>query len=79
MAKIYHKEFKKKLDDKKKIIWTNEPKHENKFKTNLKEKRAFFKTTLETVIENPIIKKNKIPLIKQQKSSKNTLIKTKIL
>jgi hypothetical protein len=43
MAKIYQKEFKKKLDDKKKIIWTNEPKHENKFKTNLKEKRAFFK------------------------------------
>ena len=39
MAKIYHKEFKKKLDDKNKIIWTNEPKHENKFKTNLKEKR----------------------------------------
>ena len=57
MAKIYHKEFKKKLDDKKKIIWTNEPRHENKFKTNLKEKRAFFKTTLEIFIENHVIKK----------------------
>ena len=57
MAKIYHKEFKRKLDDKKRIIWTKEPKHENKFKTNLKEKRAFFKTTLEIVIENPVIKK----------------------
>ena len=57
MAKIYQKEFKKKLDDKKKIIWTNEPKHENKFKTNLKEKRAFFKITLERFIENPVIKK----------------------
>ena len=54
MAKIYHKEFKKKLDDKNKIIWTNEPKHENKFKTNLKEKRIFFKETLETVIENSV-------------------------
>ena len=51
MAKIYHKEFKKKLEDKKKIIWTNEPKHENKFKKNLEEKRAFFKTTL---LDNPI-------------------------
>ena len=57
MAKIYHKEFKKKLDDKNKIIWTNEPKHENKFKTNLKEKRIFFKEMLETVIENSVIKK----------------------
>ena len=57
MAKIYHKEFKKKLNDKNKIIWTNEPKHENKFKTNLKEKRIFFKETLETVIENSVIKK----------------------
>ena len=57
MAKIYHKEFKKKLDEKNKIIWTNEPKHENKFKTNLKEKRAFFRDALETVIENSIIKK----------------------
>ena len=46
MAKIYHKEFKKKLEDKKKIIWTNEPKHENKFKKNLTEKRAFFKKKL---------------------------------
>jgi hypothetical protein len=57
MAKIYHKEFKKKLDDKNKIIWTNEPKHENKFKTNLKEKRIFFKDELENIIENPVIKK----------------------
>ena len=57
MAKIYHKEFKKKLDDKNKIIWTNEPKHENKFKTNLKEKRIFFKDALENIIENPVIKK----------------------
>jgi hypothetical protein len=57
MAKIYHKEFKKKLDDKNKIIWTNEPKHENKFKTNLKEKRIFFKGTLENIIENSVIKK----------------------
>ena len=57
MAKIYHKEFKKKLDEKNRIIWTNEPKHENKFKTNLKEKRVFFRDTLETIIENPIIKK----------------------
>ena len=57
MAKIYHKEFKKKLDEKNKIIWTNEPKHENKFKTNLKEKRAFFADTLDAVIDNPIIKK----------------------
>jgi hypothetical protein len=57
MAKIYHKEFKKKLDEKNKIIWTNEPKHENKFKTNLKEKRVFFRDALETVSENPVIKK----------------------
>ena len=57
MAKIYHKEFKKKLDEKNKIIWTNEPKHENKFKTNLKEKRVFFRDTLELVSENPVIKK----------------------
>ena len=57
MAKIYHKEFKKKLEDKKKIIWTNEPKHENKFKKNLNEKRAFFKTTLLDYMENDIIKK----------------------
>ena len=43
MAKIYHKEFKNPED--KKIIWTNEPKHENKFKKNLEEK-SVFKTTL---------------------------------
>ena len=57
MAKIYHKEFKKKLEDKKKIIWTNEPKHENKFKKNLEEKRAFFKITLLDYMEDDIIKK----------------------
>ena len=39
MAKIYHKEFKKKLDEKNKILWTNEPKHVNKFKANLKEEK----------------------------------------
>ncbi len=57
MAKIYHKEFKKKLEEKNKIIWTNEPKHENKFKTNLKEKRLFFKEKLDLILDNEIIKK----------------------
>jgi hypothetical protein len=57
MAKIYHKEFKKKLDEKNKILWTNKPKHENKFKSNLKDKRLFFKEALETVLDNYVIKK----------------------
>jgi hypothetical protein len=57
MAKIYHKEFKKKLDEKNKILWTNEPKHENKFKSNLKEKRSFFKEALTSVLDNEVIKK----------------------
>ena len=43
MAKIYHKEFKQKLDEKNKIDWTNEPRHENKYKTNLEAKRRYFK------------------------------------
>ena len=57
MAKIYHKEFKKKLDEKNKIDWTNEPKHENKFKTNLISKRRYFKEVLHQFLDNEIIKK----------------------
>ena len=57
MAKIYQKEFKKKLEEKNKILWSNEPKHENKFKTNLKEKRLFFKNELNKFFDNKIIKK----------------------
>ena len=57
MAKIYHSEFKKKLSEKNKISWTNEPKHENKFQTNLKEKREYFKNTLLKYLDNKIIKK----------------------
>jgi len=56
MAKIYHKEFRKKLEEKNKILWTNEPKHENKFKSNLNEKRSFFKEALTSVLDNEIIK-----------------------
>ena len=57
MAKIYHKEFKKKLDKKNEILWSNEPKHENKYKTNQKEKRLYFKKELNSIIDNTIIKK----------------------
>ena len=57
MAKIYHKEFKRKLDEKNKILWTNEPKHENKFKTNLKEKRMYFKDILSNYLDHEVIKK----------------------
>ena len=42
MAKIYHKEFKQKLDEKNKIDWTNEPKHENKYKTSFISTNEFF-------------------------------------
>ena len=63
MAKIYHKEFKQKLDDKNKIDWTNEPRHENKYKTNLEAKRKYFKNILQEIINtnkskgwiNPIV------------------------
>ena len=57
MAKIYKNEFKKKLEDKKKVIWTNEPKHENKYKTNLKDKRQYFKKTLVELLDNKVIRK----------------------
>ncbi|MBS56078.1 MAG: hypothetical protein CMD64_04595 [Gammaproteobacteria bacterium] len=57
MAKIYKNEFKKKLEDKKKVIWTNEPKHENKYKTNLKDKRQYFKKTLVKLLDNKVIRK----------------------
>ncbi len=57
MAKIYRKEFKKKLDEKNKILWSNEPKHENKFKTNLKDKRLYFKKILNSYLNNDVIKK----------------------
>ena len=57
MAKIYRKEFKKKLDEKNKILWSNEPKHENKFKTNLKDKRLYFKKILNSYLDNDVIKK----------------------
>tara|TARA_Y100000768_G_C23947853_1_gene668533 strand:+ start:59 stop:460 length:402 start_codon:yes stop_codon:yes gene_type:complete len=57
MAKIYHKEFKRKLDQKNKILWSNEPRHENKYKTNLKKKRIFFRESLENYHDNQIIKK----------------------
>ena len=57
MAKIYHKEFKKKLDDKNKILWTNEPKHKNKFKINLEDKRRYFKNILLEFIDDEMIKK----------------------
>ena len=57
MAKIYHKEFKQKLDEKNKIDWTNEPRHENKYKTNLEAKRKYFKNTLYQFLDNNMIKK----------------------
>ena len=57
MAKIYHKEFKQKLDEKNKIDWTNEPKHENKYKTNLISKRKYFKGVLYKFLDNETIKK----------------------
>ena len=57
MAKIYHKEFKQKLDEKNKIDWTNEPKHENKYKSNLASKRKYFKKVLDHLLDNEIIKK----------------------
>ena len=57
MAKIYRKEFKQKLDEKNKIDWTNEPKHENRYKTNLASKRKYFKKVLDQFLDNEIIKK----------------------
>ena len=57
MAKIYHKEFKKKLDKKNEILWSNEPKHENKYKTNQEEKRLYFRQVLSNFLDNAIIKK----------------------
>ena len=57
MAKIYHKEFKQKLNEKNKIDWTNEPKHENKYKTNLEAKRKYFKNTLYQFLDDNMIKK----------------------
>ena len=57
MAKIYHKEFKQKLDDKNKIDWTNEPRHENKYKTNLEAKRKYFKNILHQFLDDDMIKK----------------------
>ena len=57
MAKIYHKEFKQKLDDKNKIDWTNEPRHENKYKTNLEAKRKYFKNILQQFLDDDTIKK----------------------
>ena len=57
MAKIYRKEFKKKLDEKNNILWSNEPKHENKFKTNLKDKRLYFKKVLNNFLDNKVVKK----------------------
>ena len=57
MAKIYHKEFKKKLDEKNKTVWSNEFRQDNKFKENLKDKRVFFKRTLNNYLDNKIIKK----------------------
>ena len=57
MAKIYHKEFKQKLDDKNKIDWTNEPRHENKYKTNLEAKRKYFKNILHKFMDDDMIKK----------------------
>ena len=57
MAKIYLNEFKKKLDDKNRIEWTNEPKHTNKFKENLREKRTYFRETLDNYIDNDVIKR----------------------
>ncbi len=57
MAKIYHKEFKRKIEEKNKILWSNEPRHENKFKTNQKEKRLYFKKVLSNFLDNAIIKK----------------------
>jgi len=57
MAKIYHKEFKKKLDKKNEILWSNEPKHENKYKTNQKEKRLYFRQVLSNFLDNTVIKK----------------------
>ena len=57
MAKIYHKEFKQKLDEKNKIDWTNEPRHENKYKTNLEAKRRYFKNILHQFLDDDMIKK----------------------
>ena len=57
MAKIYHKEFKQKLDKKNKIDWTNEPRHENKYKTNLEAKRKYFKNILLQFLDDNMIKK----------------------
>ena len=57
MAKIYHKEFKQKLNEKNKIDWTNEPRHENKYKTNLEAKRKYFKNTLYQFLDDNMIKK----------------------
>ena len=57
MAKIYHKEFKQKLDEKNKIDWTNEPRHENKYKTNLEAKRKYFKNILHQFLDDDMIKK----------------------
>jgi len=57
MAKIYHKEFKQKLDEKNKIDWTNEPRHENKYKTNLEAKRKYFKNILHQFFDDDMIKK----------------------
>jgi len=57
MAKIYHKEFKKKLNKKNEILWSNEPKHENKYKTNQEEKRLYFRQVLSNFLDNAIIKK----------------------
>ncbi len=57
MAKIYHKEFKQKLDEKNKIDWTNEPRHENKYKTNLEAKRKYFKNILHQFLDDNMIKR----------------------
>ena len=57
MAKIYHKEFKQKLDEKNKIDWTNEPRHENKYKTNLEAKRKYFKNILHQFLDDDMVKK----------------------
>ena len=57
MAKIYHKEFKQKLDEKNKIDWTNEPRHDNKYKINLESKRKYFKNILDQFLDDNMIKK----------------------
>ncbi|GIR42905.1 MAG: hypothetical protein CM15mP53_08210 [Ectothiorhodospiraceae bacterium] len=57
MAKKYHKEFKQKLDEKNKIDWTSEPRHENKYKTNLEAKRKYFKNIPHQFLDDDMIKK----------------------